>query len=115
MVSHALEHHTDEKLLALQQEIKHSPGKQLGVAELAKKLCVSERTLIRRFHKHIGLSPSGYVRLVRLEYVKHCLITTNLSLTQISDYVGYRDPQALNKQFKYQYGKTMSAFRRQNT
>ncbi|WP_273542009.1 helix-turn-helix domain-containing protein [Pseudoalteromonas citrea] len=79
---------------------------------MAKRLYVCERTLIRRFHKHVGLSPSAYVRLARLEKTKFLLRSTTDNFDIISAHVGYQDANALNKQFKAQYGTSMVQWRR---
>ena len=112
MVCNAFEQHSDIKLLELQHYIKDALNESLTVAVLARRLYVSERTLIRRFHKHVGLSPSAYVRLARLEKTKFLLRSTTDNFDIISTHVGYQDANALNKQFKVQYGTSMMQFRR---
>ncbi|MBE0368113.1 GlxA family transcriptional regulator [Pseudoalteromonas aurantia] len=107
MACHAFELHQDRKLLALQHYIKQSLSDDLTLPVLADRLCVSERTLIRRFNKHVGLSPSAYVRLARLERAKQLLRSTEHRFDAIGELVGYQDLSALNKQFKAQYGQSM--------
>ncbi|WP_172971588.1 GlxA family transcriptional regulator [Pseudoalteromonas sp. A25] len=107
----AFELHQDDRLLSLQSYIKNNLNDTLTLGSLAAHLSVSERTLIRRFQKQIGLSPSQYVRLARLEKAKQLLRTTRMNVTQVAWQVGYQDLGSFNRVFKEQYGKTLAEYR----
>ncbi|WP_175442091.1 GlxA family transcriptional regulator [Pseudoalteromonas byunsanensis] len=109
----AFELHQDERLLLLQNYIKNNLSGALTVDSLAKQLSVSERTLIRRFQKQIGLTPSHYVRLARLEKAKQLLRTTRMNANDVAWQVGYQDIGSFNRIFKEQYGKTLNEYRAQ--
>ncbi|MCF6434102.1 helix-turn-helix domain-containing protein [Pseudoalteromonas sp. MMG022] len=109
----AFELHQDERLLALQNYIKNNLSAPLTVEQMAKQLSVSERTLIRRFQKQIGLTPSNYVRLARLEKAKQLLRTTRINTGDVVEQVGYQDIGSFNRIFKEQYGKTLNEYRAQ--
>ncbi|WP_105168387.1 GlxA family transcriptional regulator [Pseudoalteromonas sp. T1lg23B] len=109
----AFELHQDERLLALQNYIKNNLSETLTVDLMAKQLSVSERTLIRRFQKQIGLTPANYVRLARLEKAKQLLRTTRMNTNDIAWQLGYQDIGSFNRIFKEQYGKTLNEYRAQ--
>ncbi|MBD1582752.1 GlxA family transcriptional regulator [Pseudoalteromonas sp. S16_S37] len=109
----AFELHQDERLLSLQNHIKANLSEALTLDSLAEHLSVSERTLIRRFQKQIGLSPSQYVRLARLEKAKQLLRTTRMNVNEVAWQVGYQDLGSFNRVFKEQYGRTLAEYRQQ--
>ncbi|NOU49324.1 helix-turn-helix domain-containing protein [Pseudoalteromonas sp. JBTF-M23] len=109
----AFELHQDERLLSLQNYIKAHLSQALTLNSLAKQLSVSERTLIRRFQKQVGLSPSHYVRLARLEKAKQLLRTTRMNINEVAWQVGYQDLGSFNRVFKDQYGQTLADYRQQ--
>ncbi|CAH9058119.1 HTH-type transcriptional regulator CdhR [Pseudoalteromonas holothuriae] len=107
----AFEMHRDERLLSLQNYIKKNLSDALTLDTLAQQINLSERTLIRRFQKQVGLSPTQYVRLARLEYAKRLLRTTRMSVNEVAWQVGYQDVGSFKRVFKAQYGKTIIAYR----
>ncbi|TMP34294.1 GlxA family transcriptional regulator [Pseudoalteromonas rubra] len=103
--------HADEQVRAVQSLIEEKLNETLSLKRLAGAVYMSERSLIRRFKQHVGMTPMDYVRLVRLEKSKHLLASSTLSQEQIAYKVGYQDPQALAKQFKKHFQTSMKAFR----
>ncbi|AZZ98029.1 helix-turn-helix domain-containing protein [Pseudoalteromonas sp. R3] len=106
-----LQDHADEQVRAVQSLIDEKLNETLSLKRLAGAVYMSERSLIRRFKQHVGMTPMDYVRLVRLEKSKHLLASSTLSQEQIAYKVGYQDPQALAKQFKKHFQTSMKAFR----
>ncbi|MCG7535118.1 helix-turn-helix domain-containing protein [Pseudoalteromonas sp. OOF1S-7] len=106
-----LQDHSDEQIRAVQSLIDNNLAEALSLKRLAEFAYMSERTLIRRFKLHVGMTPMDYVRLVRLEKSRHLLASSNLSQAQIAYQVGYQDPQALARQFKKHFQMSMKAFR----
>jgi transcriptional regulator GlxA family with amidase domain len=72
----------------------------LRVADVAKQVAVSERTLIRRFQKATGASPQAYLQRLRLEAGKALLANSAYRIDQILERIGYRDDGAFRRQFK---------------
>ncbi len=66
---------------------------------MAKKIFVSKRTLLRRFHKATGDLPNQYLQKVRVEKAKKLLITTNESFEYITYLVGYNNSSSFRKLF----------------
>ncbi len=106
-----LQNHSDKQVKAVQRLIDENLQDSLTLKRLAESVYMSERTLIRRFKQHVGLTPIDYVRLVRLEKSRYLLASSELSQEQIAYQVGYQDPQALARQFKKHFQMSMKAFR----
>ncbi|MCF6440529.1 helix-turn-helix domain-containing protein [Pseudoalteromonas luteoviolacea] len=113
MMSSALDAHQDSAVQLVQCHVKKQLSAQFNLKALAELACVSERTLIRRFKSSVGMTPFDYIRLLRLEKTKELLVYSNKHFGDIAQSVGYQDPQALAKQFKRHFGKSVAAFREQ--
>jgi transcriptional regulator GlxA family with amidase domain len=72
----------------------HEP---FDLAELARSVGTSPRTLARRLAAAVGLSPIAFVQRLRVEAAVRMLRTTRLSLQEISTRVGYADPNTLRR------------------
>ncbi|NSY34327.1 AraC family transcriptional regulator [Pseudoalteromonas sp. HM-SA03] len=103
--------HRDAQLLKAQYHISDNLDVSHSLQSLAKHACMSERTLIRRFKQHTSMTPFEYVRLARLVRTKQLLHSTNMSVEQIANQVGYQDSQALAKQYKKHYNQSLNRVR----
>ena len=63
--------------------------------DAARELGVSERTLQRATQQVLGLSPVSFMQQVRLDQAIHLLRTTDRSVDQIAEMVGYRNAGSL--------------------
>ena len=68
-----------------------------GVATLAQRLGVSQRTLSRRLQGALGLSPIAFIQRLRVETAVQLVTTTALSLDEISRRVGYGNASTLSR------------------
>jgi AraC family transcriptional regulator, arabinose operon regulatory protein len=66
---------------------------------------------IRNFKKATGLAPAKYIERIRIAKAKELLCDSNLSVTEISYIIGYKDPFYFSKVFKRSTGLTPSVFR----
>lgn len=92
--------HHDELVLKAQSHIRSNLRLDLSVEGLAKLLCVSPRTLNRRFHDALGCSPIQYIHEVRVEGAKRLLETTDLHFDQIVRRIGQDDPTSFRRVFE---------------
>ncbi|WP_394779044.1 GlxA family transcriptional regulator [Undibacterium sp.] len=81
------------------------------IAGLATHCNISSRTLLRRFHETLGVSPAQYVQQLRVERGKALLETTLLSHEEIAGRCGYSDVSTFSKIFKQQARLTPAAYR----
>jgi transcriptional regulator GlxA family with amidase domain len=90
---------------------RYADKAQLG--ELAATLAVSPRTLSRRFHRALGMSPQDYVQTLRIDSAKRMLLRTSLRIDRVGQQVGYSDLGFFKRVFRSQTGLTPSAWRAQ--
>ncbi|GGO81598.1 GlxA family transcriptional regulator [Wenjunlia tyrosinilytica] len=84
----------------------------LNVAEAARALGLSERTLQRAVRRTLGTSPVRFVQDLRVEQASHLLRTTDLPLDSIARRVGYENANTLRILLRQRTGSTAGALRR---
>lgn len=67
--------------------------------------------IIRCMKKEFNITPNKAITQVRIDNAKKMLITSNLSVAKISDFVGFTTPSYLNKVFKEMTGLTPKQYR----
>jgi transcriptional regulator GlxA family with amidase domain len=87
----------DETVRGAESWVRKHLAEPFDIAELARHLGVSPRTLARRLKSAVGASPIGFIQRIRVEAAVTLLETSRLSLQEISDRVGYSDSSALRR------------------
>jgi transcriptional regulator GlxA family with amidase domain len=80
--------------------LNHELHREISVAELADHCGTSERSLLRHFRSHLGVSPLAHIQRLRVERAKALLETTHLSFDEIVERCGYSDSASFRKLFK---------------
>lgn len=75
------------------------------IADAARELGVSERTLQRAVARTLGRTPVGLVQDLRVEQAEHLLRTTDLPLTAVARRVGYESPGPLRTLLRRRRGR----------
>lgn len=83
----------------------------LSLAGVADHFHMGESTLSSMFKQHMGINFSVYVENIRLEKAKILLRTTELSVGEIAQRVGYSSANSFCRAFKRVTGKNASAYR----
>jgi len=96
--------HNDEQIIAAQRFIEQHFKDDVSVSTVALEVNLSERTLLRRFKKNVGLSPIEYIQRVRLEQAKRLLEADGLSVAKTANSVGYEDLSSFTRLFKRETG-----------
>lgn len=86
---------------------------ELNMAFLAEVLGVSPAVLAVEFKNEMGISPSDYLAVIRLDRAKELLRTTDLLIKDISMAVGYEDDHVFIRRFKKYTGKTPGQYRKE--
>jgi AraC family transcriptional regulator len=84
---------------------------ELSVEQMAHAAFLSEFHFARLFKQVVGVTPHAYLASVRLERAMKLLLTTDLSLLEISQRVGYASQSHFTKVFKSLTGMTPRDFR----
>ncbi len=85
----------------------------LSVEVLARQLGMSERTVTRRFHDELGLSPGKWIQARRLQMARALLEDTRLKISEVCYRVGYQDAPSFCRLFARTTGMTPGEFRKQ--
>ena len=96
--------HGDELVVKAQHWLQANFGNPLSLEKLADTVSTSVRTLIRRFHNALGMSPTAYIQQLRVGKARELLEFTKLPMNQISWKVGYEDPSSFRKVFRRSLG-----------
>lgn len=80
--------------------------------ELAQIFHYSQVHISRMFRKYLDEPFSVLIQNLKLFHAKNYLETTDFTLEQIAQMVGYESPDYLSRIFKKKYGETPSEFRR---
>lgn len=102
---HASPPHTRRsRIREVMDYIDESPGAEISTADLAAMAGISERALQAGFHDVVGMSPTAYVRGVRLDRVHMELMTgTPGSITEIAGRWGFFHPR-FARQYRERFG-----------
>jgi transcriptional regulator GlxA family with amidase domain len=105
-------HHSDDVVRLAQQHVAAELGNELTVERLAARAAVSPRSLERHFEQALGMSPSRYLQLVRIEAAKRLLEASADPVDHIRRQVGYGDASAFRRAFTRRTGESPAAYRR---
>lgn len=98
------EAHADDLVMRAQRWMERHLRHPIRLADLANDLKISERSVIRRFKQAVGETPVQHLQRLRIESAKRLLETTNLSLDQVCERVGYEDLSSFRRLFKREAG-----------
>ncbi len=79
---------------------------------LARECGLSYKYLAARFKAHTGLSPQAYHTRLRVSEAARLLRESGLNVTEISDRLGYCNPQYFSRTFAAVRGQSPSEYRR---
>jgi transcriptional regulator GlxA family with amidase domain len=73
---------------------------------------MSRSALTERFAKYLGQGPMAYLTDWRLELAADALRTSNRSVLQIAEEVGYESEAAFNRAFKRKFAEPPGRYRK---
>ena len=92
------------------QNIMGSAG-NIDVKKLSDEVHYSERQLNRIFKRHVGMGAKSFSRLIRIHNGFRLLKKPNISLTLVSDTMGFHDLSHFIRDFRSVCGITPQAYR----
>lgn len=96
----------------IQEYIRENYGQKITLDQLSDYVGINKYYLIRLFKQKTGLSPIDYLIHVRLSEAEKLLAQTNITISNISDEVGFHSPSHFSKTFKESNHCTPSAYRK---
>jgi len=99
------------RLNAVQQYILNHPTEDLSVDALARIAAMSARNFTRVFSQEVGIPPSEYVDLLRIDVARHLIEASRLTLDAIAIKAGFRSARAMRRAFLAHIGVAPSEYR----
>lgn len=84
----------------------HLSESDLRMDNLGSQLALSYTQLYRKTKSLTGMGPTELLRIIRLERAKEMLLTSNLSVSEITYGVGFTSPSYFTKCYREHYGIT---------
>ena len=92
-----------------------APGDRWTVGRLAGELAVSRSILADRFTEMVGQPPMRYLAQWRLQLASDLLRSTDDSLAEIADRIGYESEAAFSRAFKRRFAASPAIWRKNQT
>jgi AraC family transcriptional regulator len=87
-------------------------GEQITIDDMARTAMFSKFHFSRVFQRATGVSPGRFLSAIRLQEAKHLLVSTSLSVTEISHRVGYASVGTFSSRFRSSVGVSPTTYRR---
>lgn len=103
----------EEKLMQdlLKAVEAHIDDKDYNVDQMARDVLTSRTNLYKKMQNMLGITPTDFIRNVRLKRSAQLLATTQLTVNDISARVGFATPRNFSTQFKKMFGVMPSKYR----
>lgn len=96
----------DPVVRTLEDFVTGNLGRQVSLDEMARATATSPRTLARRVHGAVGLSPQRFAQRLRVARAVYLLETTHDAVEEVAARVGYADAAAFRRVFRREIGET---------
>ncbi|SDK26592.1 GlxA family transcriptional regulator [Microbulbifer yueqingensis] len=103
--------HPDEEIVQAQTWLKEHCSEEVRLSEVAGHFDMSVRSFNRRFKLATGQTPLQYLQNVRVDMARELLQSSNLSVNEIAEKVGYQDMGHFTALFKKFLATTPSEYR----
>lgn len=104
----------DKHLIDAVNYIKKNACKGCQVNDVLDHLGTNSRNLLRKFQKHLKVTPQEMILEVKMKAAKKLLIGTDFTVQHIAESLGYGIEKSLRKTFIQNTGMTPGAFRKAN-
>jgi len=98
----------------IERWIRANLSRAFSIAEMAKALGMSTRTIDRRVRLATGRGASRFIQRLRLESAAHLIETSDLQVSRIAEQVGYRDASTLRRLMRRHMDASPSEMRRRS-
>lgn len=87
------------------------PQEPFQLARLATRSALSPSRFSHLFKAELGVTPQRFSENVRLDFARHLLAQTNLSVADIAAEVGFEDPLYFSRRYRHAFGCPPTAAR----
>lgn len=101
----------EQPILRIVRYMQEHLSEEISLTVLADQFHLSAQYISQLFKNEIGVNFLAYLTNIRMELAKKLLLSTSLSIAEISDKTGYSDYRVFTKVFKKTEGVTPSQYR----
>lgn len=101
-----------KELQKLRNSIYSNPTEKYTIEQLVQEVCLSKSYFQRCYKLYFNITPIADVIRSRIKYSKQLLLTTNFSISEIAEILGYQNDIQFIKQFKHITKKTPGQYRK---
>lgn len=105
-------HYEERTINGITRYMQEHLAEEVSLSVLAEEFHLSAQYISQLFKNEIGVNFLSYLTNIRIENAKKLLLSTSLSIAEVSEQSGYGDYRVFTKVFKKSEGVTPSQFRR---
>ncbi|MEP4545381.1 MAG: arabinose operon transcriptional regulator AraC [Saccharospirillum sp.] len=102
----------DNRIHRVCQFINDNLSKELSIAELSSVACMSSSRFSHLFRKQLGIPIRQWIEDQRISLARQLLLTTDLAVSQVAQYLGYQDALYFSRVFRKNLGLSPREFRK---
>ena len=106
------DHQEGRTIHSLTRYLQEHLAEEISLSVLAEEFHLNSQYISPLFKSEIGVNFLAYLTNIRMERAKKLLLTTDLSVAEVSEQSGYGDYRVFTKVFKKTEGITPSQYRR---
>jgi transcriptional regulator GlxA family with amidase domain len=95
----------------VQHYLRGVRAQKLNLEELAQRFSLDKYQLIRHFKQQVGVTPNGYLTLLRIEQAK-CLLAQGHALVEVALETGFYDQSHFARYFRTHTGVTPGGYQK---
>ena len=106
------ERQEERPIQSIARYLQEHLAEDVSLSVLAEEFHMSAQYISQLFKSEIGVNFLAYLTNIRMERAKNLLLSTPLSIAEVSEQAGYGDYRVFTKAFKKSEGITPSQYRR---
>ena len=103
---------SDSRIVQACELMRAHPEKAWRNSELAERFYFSTNAFTRRFREVMGITPHHYLQEIRYALAAQLLESTSLTIGEICEKIGIRDPFHFSREFKRYHERSPSLYRK---
>lgn len=107
--------HIDARIQQIAHYLAAHPDEPFSIPKLAARCGLSVSRFSHLFKEELGVTPQRFSENLRLEFARHLLVQTNLSVSDIAAEVGFEDPLYFSRRYRRIFRHAPTAARNMST
>ena len=103
---------TEKLLMDIRTKMYHDCGENWNVEQMARDLHFSASRFHALYKAQFGVSPKQDLQQIRINYAQNLLAQENITVSEVAEFVGYKNEYYFIKKFKKVFGKTPGRYKK---